>query len=79
MITNVIARSAATLVLSACAATAPQPPYPAFIQVDDLPNVFIAGLPGVRAQQLAGNPQTRRSSNYGRRPASSTWCTVSRW
>jgi len=63
MITKVIARSAATLLLSACAATAPQTPYPAFIQVDDLPIVFIAGLPGVRAEQLAGNPQTRRSSN----------------
>ena len=28
-----------------------------------MPIVFIAGLPGVRAEQLAGNPQTRRSSN----------------
>ena len=49
--------------LGACAASVPQTPYPAFIQVDDLPNVFIAGLPGVRAKQLAGNPKTRRSSN----------------
>ena len=63
MITKVIARSVAALVLFSCAANSPQPPYPAFIQVDDLPNVFIAGLPGVRAQQLAGDPQTRRSSN----------------
>ena len=60
---HVAALLATKLLLSACAATAPQPPYPAFIQVDDLPNVFIAGLPGVRAQQLAGNPQTRRTSN----------------
>ena len=50
-------------VLAGCAATAPQTPYPAFIQVDELPDVFIAGLPGVRAKQLAGNPATRRSSN----------------
>jgi hypothetical protein len=49
--------------LIACAASAPQTPYPAFIQVDSLPNVFIAGLPGVRAKQLAGDPATRRSSN----------------
>jgi len=48
--------------LAACVASQPQAPYPAFIQVDDLPDVFIAGLPGVRAQQLAGNPNTRRSS-----------------
>ena len=59
----VAALLAIMLVLSACAASAPQTPYPAFIQVDDLPIVFIAGLPGVRAQQLAGNPRTRRSSN----------------
>ena len=50
-------------VLAGCAATAPQTPYPAFMQVDELPDVFIAGLPGVRAKQLAGNPATRRSSN----------------
>lgn len=46
-----------------CAANRPQTPYPAFIQVDDLPDVFIAGLPGVRAQQLAGNPKSRSSGN----------------
>jgi len=49
--------------LAGCAAKVPQMPYPAFIQVDSLPNVFIAGLPGVRAKQLAGDPATRRSSN----------------
>jgi hypothetical protein len=38
-------------------------PYPAFINVEELPDIFIAGLPGIRAKQLAGNPQTRRSSN----------------
>ncbi len=60
---HVTALLAIKLLLSACAATVPQTPYPAFIQVDDLPIIFIAGLPGVRAEQLAGNPQTRRSSN----------------
>jgi hypothetical protein len=48
--------------ISACAGSLPEPPYPAFIQVDELPDIFVAGLPGVRAKQLAGNPQTRRSS-----------------
>lgn len=56
-------RLALLSILVACAASAPQTPYPAFIQVDELPNVFIAGLPGVRAKQLAGDPQTRRTSN----------------
>ncbi len=47
----------------ACAGNRAQPPYPAFIQADELPDVFVAALPGVRAKQFAGNPQTRRSSN----------------
>jgi hypothetical protein len=55
--------------LGACAASAPQTPYPAFIQTEELPDVFLAGLPGVRAKQLAGNPQTRRSSNRITLPA----------
>lgn len=49
--------------LASCAANRAELPYPAFIVVDELPDVYIAGLPGVRAKQLAGNPQTRRSSN----------------
>ena len=49
--------------LAGCAATAPQTPYPAFIDVNELPGVYIAGLPGVEAKQLAGNPNTRRTSN----------------
>ncbi len=49
--------------LAACASGPPETPYPAFVQTDALPDVFIAGLPGIRAKQLAGNPDTRRSSN----------------
>jgi len=49
--------------LAGCAASAPQTPYPAFLQVEELPDIFIAELPGARAKHLAGNPQTRRSSN----------------
>ena len=51
------------LMLSACASGPPQLPYPAFVQVDELPDIFMASLPGIRAKQLAGDPQTRRTSN----------------
>lgn len=51
------------LVLAGCAAGPAQLPYPAFIDVNELQDVFIAGMPGIRAKTLAGNPQTRRSSN----------------
>lgn len=51
------------LLLVACAAGPPKLPYPAFINSDELPDVFLASLPGVRAKQFSGDPQTRRSSN----------------
>ncbi len=51
------------LLLSACASGPPELPYPAFVQVDELPDVFMAALPGIRAKQLAGDLQTRRTSN----------------
>lgn len=50
------------LALSACASGPPELPYPAFVQVDELSDVFMASLPGIRAKQLAGDPKTRRSS-----------------
>lgn len=53
----------APLLLAACATGRPQLPYPVFVQADELPDVFVAALPGVRGKQFAGNPQTRRSSN----------------
>ena len=49
--------------LAACANGPPAVPYPAFVQVDDLEDIFMASLPGIRAKQLAGDPQTRRTSN----------------
>jgi len=52
----------ATLLVG-CASGPPKLPYPAFIQVDELEDVFMASLPGVRAKQLSGDPQTRRTSN----------------
>jgi hypothetical protein len=51
------------LALSACSSGPPKLPYPAFIQVDTLEDIFMASLPGIRAKQLAGDPQTRRTSN----------------
>jgi len=38
-------------------------PYPAFLQADELEDVFIASMPGVRAKQFSGDPQTRRTTN----------------
>ena len=51
------------LSLTACASSAPTVPYPAFVQADDLPDVYLAGMPGVRAKQFAGDPRSRRTSN----------------
>ena len=61
--------AAVALCCAGCASGPPEIPYPSFIQVDALPDVFIAGLPGIRAKQLAGNPQTRRTSNQISLPA----------
>ncbi len=49
--------------LAGCASSAPTVPYPAFVQADELPDVFLAALPGIRAKQFAGDPQSRRTSN----------------
>ncbi|MDX1480075.1 MAG: DUF4437 domain-containing protein [Woeseiaceae bacterium] len=62
MLRNSALSSAALLLLSACANT-PEPPYPAFISTSELPDSFVAGMPGIRAKLLAGNPDTRRSSS----------------
>lgn len=40
--------------MTACAPSQPDVPYPAFVRVDEIPDVFIAGLPGVRAKGLVG-------------------------
>ena len=59
----------ATVAIAGCASGPPKLPYPAFVQVDELPDMFMASLPGVRAKQLAGDPQTRRTSNRVNLPA----------
>lgn len=57
------------LLLSACTSGPPSVPYPAFIVVDELPDAFVAGLPGVRAKQLTGDAHTRRSGSRIQIPA----------
>ena len=58
------------LTVSGCAAnSAPKLPYPAFVQAADLPDMFVAALPGVRAKPLAGDVRTRTSSNLIDLPA----------
>ena len=53
-----------TIAVAACASNSPPKlPYPAFIQAGELPDVFLAALPGVRAKPLAGDMRTRTSSN----------------
>ena len=58
-----------SVVITACSSGPPKVPFPAFIQVDELPDVFLASLPGARAKQLAGDSQTRRTSNRVDLPA----------
>ena len=57
------------LTLGGCASSEPVVPYPAFIQTAELPDIFMAGMPGIRAKRLAGDPETRRSSNLMVLPA----------
>ena len=40
--------------IAGCESGPPPVPYPAFVSVDELPDIFIAGLPGVRAKPLTG-------------------------
>lgn len=51
------------LTLTGCASGPPELPYPVFIQTDDLTDIFMASLPGIRGKQFSGDPQTRRTSN----------------
>ncbi|MDH4124883.1 MAG: DUF4437 domain-containing protein [Gammaproteobacteria bacterium] len=46
-----------------CASGPAAPAYPAFVISDDLPDIFLAALPGVRAKEYAIDMRTRSSSN----------------
>ncbi|HNP37769.1 MAG TPA: DUF4437 domain-containing protein [Woeseiaceae bacterium] len=51
--------------LAACASSYSKPdlPYPAFVQTDELQDVFLAALPGVRAKQFASDMRTQTMSD----------------
>lgn len=61
--TRYVCHALALMLLASCASGPPEVPYPAYIDTNELEDVFIASLPGVRAKQLAGDPMTRRTSN----------------
>ena len=55
---------ALALQMTACAPSQPDVPYPAFVRVDEIPDVFIAGLPGVRAKGLVGANSDSAGGGY---------------
>ena len=55
---------ALALQIAACAPSQPDVPYPAYIRVDEIPDVFIAGLPGVRAKGLVGANSDSAGGGY---------------
>jgi len=63
------------LAISACASRPIAPPYPSFIDVNGLPDAFIAGLPGIRAKQLSVDPRTQRASYRVALPADWSFTT----
>ena len=63
------------VLLAGCAAGPPPVPYPAFITVDELPDAFVAGMPGVRAKQLSLDPHTQRASHRMLLPADWSFTT----
>ena len=52
-----------TVLLASCAASPDAPSYPAFVISDELPDLFLASLPGVRAKEFAGDMRSRTVSN----------------
>ncbi|NNC77388.1 MAG: DUF4437 domain-containing protein [Woeseiaceae bacterium] len=55
----------AAAAFSGCATSnsPPQLPYPVFVQTEDMPTIFMAALPGVRAKQYVSDLRTRTTSN----------------
>lgn len=55
----------AVTVVAGCATnrSPPELPYPVFVQTDELPTIFMAALPGVRAKQYVSDMRTRTTSN----------------
>ncbi len=55
----------ALVLLAGCASTnkPPKLPYPAFVQTDELADMYMAALPGIRAKQYAYDMRTNTTSN----------------
>jgi len=53
----------ALLLAAGCASGPSSPPYPAFVASGELPDMFMASLPGIRAKQFNGNAETRATSS----------------
>lgn len=49
--------------LASCASSPKPPAYPVFVVSDELPDLFLANLPGVRAKEFAGDMRSRTVSN----------------
>lgn len=63
---------AMTCLVAGCNTGPPVVPYPAFVSVDELPDMFIAALPGVRAKPLVGATGDSAGGGY-RIDLPSTW------
>ena len=63
------------LLATGCASGPEPPPYPAFVVSDELPDMFMASLPGVRAKQYSGDDQARSMSGRVELPADWTGTT----
>lgn len=48
--------------ITGCASGPSPPTYPAFVVSDELPDIFMAALPGVRAKEYADDAKTRTTS-----------------
>ena len=62
--TAAVTCSALLLLLAACKSTGPTVPYPAHVSVDGLPDMYLAGLPGVRAKPLVGATSDATGGSY---------------
>jgi hypothetical protein len=51
------------MLAAGCASGPEAPDYPSFVVADELPDLFLATLPGVRAKEFSGDSRTRSVSN----------------
>ncbi|MEM7432925.1 MAG: hypothetical protein AAF351_13465 [Pseudomonadota bacterium] len=60
--TRILTTLPMVLLLCACAATTSEPDYPAFVVTDEIEDMFMATLPGVRAKEFALDNRSRTTS-----------------